>query len=120
MTDTIPPPLGIIQAINAGDRIALHALADYYEENDHHALSSAIRTIQARGWWPQGPFTIKWFDLSAVGAASPVEQNIPSELFSLLSSRVSTIIHYALTYPSIFDAILDLAHAITRTKEDRS
>jgi hypothetical protein len=122
VTEVLIAP-GIVEAVNAGDRLALHALADEYEAAGH-PLAAGLRRIAADNrepseWSPRGqPDRRVYSWLRYPGGFPESTMRLTLDIFDWLSSGRPAYFSddgkasYARDYDSRLEAYLDLAQAL--------
>lgn len=107
---------GILASIDAGDRTALYALADWCEEHDKPDISGTVQAIIRNGWWPVGlDGDFRWYDDLWPASGNP-NQRLPEALMVGLERPIASPGTRTAEYPRISDAIFDLMNSIGRTQ----
>lgn len=122
MTEVLIAP-GIVEAVNAGDRLALHALADEYEAAGH-PLAVGLQRI-ARGDRAPSEFEngfgyacYAWVRFTYAVDDPAATMRLHCDIFGSLigGTAVNLVSHpevcYARDYTSRLEAYLDLAQAL--------
>jgi hypothetical protein len=114
---------GIVEAVNAGDRLALHALADEYEAAGHplaHGLRRIAQGDRTPSTWEDrfGGVSYSWVRYTYANDDRSATMRLHCDLFGVLKGgRPVNLVSYpevcyARDYDARLDAYLDLAQAL--------